>query len=94
MMSVRDNGATNNDVITTTPQQKVAQCHLNYKATKGRLTLLHRSVLLSQVCRLLLPIVVTLRVGCLVLSPPGVKGALGWRKYRFCGQFPCQKSAR
>ncbi len=35
MASVRDNEATNNDDITTTPQQKVPQCHLNYKATKG-----------------------------------------------------------
>ncbi len=53
MASVRDNGAANNDDITTTPQQKVAQCHLNYKATKWRQTFLHRSVLLLRVFRLL-----------------------------------------
>ncbi len=43
----------------------VAQCHLNYKATKGRLTFLHHSVLLSRICRLLL-------LGCpvLVACPP------------------------
>ncbi len=61
MASVRDNGPTNNDVITTTPQQKVAQCHLNYKATEGRLTLLHHFMLMSHVCHLLSPIFVTLR---------------------------------
>ncbi len=54
MVSVRDNKATNNDDITATPQQKVAQYHLNYKATKGRLTCLHHSMLLSCVCCLLL----------------------------------------
>ncbi len=68
MVSVRDNRATNNNVITPTPQQNVAQCHLNYKATKGLVILLHCSLLLSLVCRLLLLLLG--RLSCSSRPPP------------------------
>ncbi len=47
--------------ITMSLQQHLNKKSLSAISTKGRLTLLHRSVLLSRICRLLSPIVVTLR---------------------------------